>query len=209
MIIFDFDGTLANTHHLILKHYNAFAERNPWFNLAVADHEFQQNARGMTMLQARKELQIPYYKLMLIVPMIRRALFNDYRPEMLFDGVATILEDFYQSGIDLAILSSNKRKAMQKVLDIHFNKMQFVIDNCFFRKGRVLKKIAKLHPGESHTYISDAAADVVAAREAGLNTVAVSWGLHDEDFLKASNPDYLVHTRAELRDVLNYLHPAK
>lgn len=207
MIIFDFDGTLANTHHLILKHYNAFAERNPWFNLSAADYQFQQNARGMTMLQARRELQIPYYKLMLIVPMIRRSLFNDYRPEMLFDGITAIIDDFQRAGVDMAILSSNKRKAMQRVLGEHFDKLQFVVDNCFFRKGKVLKKIAKTYPAEHHTYISDAAADVIAARKAGLNTVAVSWGLHEEDFLKASNPDYLVHTRAELHDVLNQLHP--
>lgn len=208
MIIFDFDGTLANTHHLILKHYNAFVQRNPWFNLSAADGQFQEAVRSMSMFQARKQLHIPLYKLMLIMPFIRRSLYGDYEPAMLFDGVAHMLEGFNRAGIELAVLSSNNRSAIHRVLGTHIDKLQFMIGNCLFRKGKILKKIAKNRPYETHTYISDTMSDVLAANAAGLNTVAVTWGLHNADFLREAKPDYIVNTRRELHTVLQNLHPA-
>jgi phosphoglycolate phosphatase len=210
MIIFDFDGTLADTHQLILKHYNAFVERHAWIKLTIADQQFQHSVRNMSMMQARKKLQVPLYKLLLIMPFIRRSLFGDYKTAMLFPGMEQVLEDFDALGISMGVLSSNNKKAIYKVLDQHINKMQFVMDKCIFSKGKKLNKIVKSSDAsEVHTYVSDAASDIVAANQASMNTVAVSWGLHQASFLEAAKPDFIAHTPAELFEYLKNLHVPK
>lgn len=209
MIIFDFDGTLANTHHLILKHYNAFVARHPWFNLMAADHDFQQGVRSMTMRQARKQLQIPIYKLMLILPLIKRSLLGSYSQDLFVDGMAGVLDYFHDQGQSLAILTSNHRESVERVLESHYQKFQIMIDNCVFCKGRMLKRLVKANPNEVHTYVSDAAADIVAANKAGINTVAVTWGLHNAELLESKKPTFLARSPMQLLDCLARLYPQR
>lgn len=49
-------------------------------------------------------------------------------------------------------------------------------------------------------YVTDTTGDIKEAKAAGVHTVAVTWGYHDEDRLKAAQPDAVVHTPQELAD---------
>ncbi len=59
--------------------------------------------------------------------------------------------------------------------------------------------------GEDHEdafMIGDTEMDILAARNAGIKSIAVTWGNRDEDFLRKYNPDYLVKSPAELLKLL-------
>ena len=54
-----------------------------------------------------------------------------------------------------------------------------------------------LTPGEC-LYVGDSPFDLQAGHAAGCKTVAVTWGIFTEEELVAENPDYLCHTFSEL-----------
>ena len=47
-------------------------------------------------------------------------------------------------------------------------------------------------------YIGDTLGDVMEGREAGVKTISVTWGWHDEDRLKKGKPDYIIRNPEEL-----------
>jgi phosphoglycolate phosphatase len=47
-------------------------------------------------------------------------------------------------------------------------------------------------------YIGDTTGDILEAREAGVQTVAVTWGWHSREKLVAVHPDFLVDRPEEL-----------
>lgn len=57
-----------------------------------------------------------------------------------------------------------------------------------------------LAPGEC-LYVGDSPFDLQAGRAAGCETVAVTWGMFSEDELAAEHPDYLCRTFTELLEI--------
>jgi phosphoglycolate phosphatase len=65
-------------------------------------------------------------------------------------------------------------------------------------------KVAKIRvaalacPGANIYYVGDTCGDMLEGREAGACTIAAAWGWHDAVRLRATQPDHLLHTPAEL-----------
>lgn len=57
-------------------------------------------------------------------------------------------------------------------------------------------------PGTPGAFVGDSAADVYAGRAAGLTTIAVTWGVPEHDQLHAAGPDIVVDTPEGLLDAL-------
>jgi len=55
---------------------------------------------------------------------------------------------------------------------------------------------------EETVFIGDSNHEVETGKEAGVGTIAVTWGFCPEDRLKSLNPDYLVHNAEELGKIL-------
>lgn len=103
----------------------------------------------------------------------------------------------------LVVVSSNSAQAIARIFSRH------AYNGCFqavlgseaaFSK---LEKIARArrHFGASLDetyYIGDTVGDIREGKEAGVRTVAVTWGWHDRRRLAAALPDFLVDTPQEL-----------
>ena len=85
--------------------------------------------------------------------------------------------------------------------------LEDVFDNVVARsliKGVSLKEMAlkfNLNP-EDTCFIGDSNHEIIAGRENGIKTIAVTWGFNTEEYLKSKNPDYLVHNIKELEEIL-------
>ncbi|MGH2995429.1 MAG: HAD family hydrolase, partial [Gaiellaceae bacterium] len=68
----------------------------------------------------------------------------------------------------------------------------------------VLAALEQLHASpEQAAFVGDSPFDVSAGKAAGVFTIAVLWGkLHPEERLLAAGADTIVHSPAELLDVL-------
>ena len=55
---------------------------------------------------------------------------------------------------------------------------------------------------EAAAYVGDSPTDMQAAHAAGVDAIAVTWGVFDTPALEAEKPDVLVHTIPQLLEVL-------
>ena len=101
-----------------------------------------------------------------------------------YDGIIDMLKELKQSGIKLAVLSNKAQNAVTKLCDIYFDNL---LDITFGAREGIAKKpapdallecaaIADIAL-EDIAYIGDSDVDVLTARNAGVDCIAVSWGL--------------------------------
>jgi len=103
----------------------------------------------------------------------------------------------------LAVLSSNAARTIERAL------ARFGWDGCFDRVfgseagfsktekfGRALE-LYGVKPAEVF-YVCDTVGDIREARDAGIRTVAVTWGWHSRERLAAAHPDRLIDVPEKL-----------
>ncbi len=54
-------------------------------------------------------------------------------------------------------------------------------------------------------FITDTSTDILEANYAGVKSVGVTWGLHDQELLATTNPHKIVNDAAELEDAIREL----
>lgn len=59
-----------------------------------------------------------------------------------------------------------------------------------------------IHPATT-MYVGDTSVDIKTAKNAGMISVAVTWGYRTKEQLLAENPDYIIDSPMELLDLLN------
>jgi phosphoglycolate phosphatase len=129
----------------------------------------------------------------------------DYDEVRAFEGLKPVLEALRQRHI-LLVVSSNSSGIIEKIL------LRDGLDRYFediLGLEFKLSKIDKIRDALAHFqarrqdtyYIGDTAGDIREARQAGVRTVAVTWGWHSHDKLALTEPDYLVDTPEALLQI--------
>lgn len=124
-----------------------------------------------------------------------------------YPGIVELLEALRAQGHPLAVATTKTtwmaRTVMGRLgIEAHVDHVQGTDD--FPHKPApdvITHALARLdRPGA--WMIGDAVTDIAAGRAAGLRTCAVTWGVHDEDQLRAAAPDEVVTTVEELQVLL-------
>jgi phosphoglycolate phosphatase len=205
-LLFDFDGTIADSMHLGQKIANLIA---PEFgHIAFSEEDFKR-FRSLPMHKVIKELRIPFYK---IPRVISRALieYRHFLPELEpCEGIVGMLKTLFDMRIPVALLSSNTGENVQMFLSRH------KIDNFMWVEGTsgILKKANRIKlqlkkhqlDAKNVIYIGDETRDIDAAHKCGLKVIAVTWGFHTADLLCSHNPDYLVEKPEEIVQIVKQL----
>lgn len=202
-IIFDFDGTLADSKVVFRDAWNEFA---PQFRYKKVDLPDIQATNHMTLNERAKHFQFPMHKLPIILPKIYR-YFHDHIEEIaLFDGMKAVIEHLVASGYDVYVLSSNKKENIEQVLVRHDVTVREVLtSNKLFGKDRVLKRLMreqKLVP-EQILYIGDELRDLEACRKVGIDFAWVSWGLDGEAMIDPLKPTYKFSTPQQIMNTID------
>jgi len=189
-IIFDFDGTLADTLPVTLSCVNKLAGE-----YGYKEVEPKEEMRNKSMRQLIKEelglslFQIPGY-LKKLKPLINQ----EKEKAALFDGIIGILKPLSKK-YTLFILTSNTPEIVNYVLGKNRGLIDFVFTNSsLFGKHKFLKKILQ-EKGLSRDevlYIGDEIRDIKACKKTGIKIVAVTWGYDSKRILVKEKPDFLV-----------------
>lgn len=199
-IIFDFDGTIADTLGMAIKIFNRIAPEYDCKPINGEDWELIRTKRPQDLL---KVYGVTHFKLVLILLRVRKEM-SKLIPEIVpVKNITDALRVIRDSGLRLGILTSNSRFNVSAFLKN--NDLSEVVDFIYsgkslFGKDKVLMRLFDHEKisAENVIYIGDEARDIEASKKVGIPVIAVSWGLNKKDFLASLHPDEIADTPEDL-----------
>ncbi|GET45942.1 HAD family hydrolase [Capnocytophaga felis] len=210
-IIFDFDGTLADSQRCgVMATQKAFEEKgfsvpsestiNYYMGIPI-EKSFQEMADSTLSDAELQSLIITF-----------RKYYKEYEESHLvaFPDIVSLLSELQVRSKNCFVLSSKKTNVLQRnliLLNLHL----------FFREIIGSDKVSnyKPHPEgieyilntykiekESTLMVGDAIFDLQMGRSARVSTCAVTWGSHSEAILMKENPDFIIHSPLELLKIV-------
>lgn len=190
LVIFDFDGTLADSFPWFVGVINDVARRWRFRTIAAGEETL---LRYMRASEIFRYLRVPAWKVPMIAADMRRRMSREIDRIALFEGVGEELQRLHDAGLGLGIASSNAEGNVRRVLGpalwslIRQRECGVGVHAKHARLKRLLRR-AGVGP-EQAIYIGDEIRDIDAARRAGLAVGAVAWGYNDAFVLRRCRPD--------------------
>ena len=202
-VIFDFDGTLADTARQIMDVYNIIAEKYGYEKHDMDDFHL---LKQMNLSTAMQLVDIPIKKMPSLIKEGQK-IFKNYVHEVdsFTDNLADILRKIKELCGTVGIISSNTKKNIRIFLEQRgIDCMDFVISSPLFTKETKIKTIMSKYRffASDVLYVGDETRDVDSARKAGVRSVAVTWGWTGKELLKKHSPDYIIDSFDELLPVI-------
>jgi len=202
-IVFDFDGTIADTMSVVIIIANKFADHYGYRKIPLSDLPKLREKRPSEVL---KHLGISIFKLPILVRKIRFEMNKEIVHLKTVVDIRETLEKLKKSGCILGILTTNSRENVMEFLKNNdLQLFDFVYSGrAVYGKSRLLKKLMneKTIPHEDPIYVGDEVRDVEAAKKAGIRVISVSWGYNTKNALEKASPDYIVEKPEDLQTII-------
>jgi phosphoglycolate phosphatase len=206
LVIFDFDGTVADSFAESLLAYNRVAPRLRLRRVAEAEiAELRRVGAGQLMAA----LGIPMWKLPRLMIAVRADLMDHFHAVTPVPGIGEALREVARAGHHLAIVTSNSLANVRGFLARHDLDLfpTIVAGASIFGKSTRLRRLLKAAhmDGSESVYIGDTSPDIRAAREAGTAAIAVAWGFSAREPLAAETPDAVIEATSDLAPAIQRL----
>ena len=202
LAIFDSDGTLADTLPWVRSIFNELAEEHGFRRVEPGEYERFRDLHGAALL---RELGLPLWKLPRVVSSMRRRMSEHAGTLSLFPGSSDVLIRLAAAGVQLAVVSSNSRENVGRVLGDDARLIaHFACGASMLGKAARLRQVIRqsaVQPSQA-IYIGDEIRDAEAAGKAGIAFGAVTWGQHRPETLGRHNPAELFTRVQEIADKL-------
>lgn len=193
LIIFDFDGTLADSAEWFFDALEDAAEAFGFLKVTPAAVE-QLHAFGMKeMLRA---IEVPLDRLSAIEEHMRQRGSENIAALRLFEGVPEVLTALRLRGAKLAVVSSNSESVVRAVLG---PTLAGYMDGfgcsapAFGKEAKLLETITRSGVEVSRAiYVGDEVRDIEAAQTVGMASAAVAWGFMAPSALERLKPSMII-----------------
>lgn len=205
-VLFDLDGTLVDTIPLILASFEHTlqsvlgsgrpeSEVRPWIGRLLGEvfaAEYPDRASEL------EETYIRWNRAN-AAAMIRR-----------YPGVDDLLTDLLSAHLRMGVVTSKRRETAAEAMELtgltgRIEVLAASEDTTAHKPepAPLLHGAARLSVAPPRcVYVGDAVVDVIAAQAAGMDSIAVTWGAGERASLERAEPDHLVDTPYDLRDLL-------
>lgn len=209
-ILFDFDGTLADTAPGILATEVATFTK---MGLPVPSEEAMRSGIGLPLGESlRKAGNLPD-ELIDEAVTTYRALFPIYEVGnvSVFPGVQQTLDELQARGIRMAIATSRGSNSLGVFLE-RFDMAKFFEDKVTATDKLpakpapdiVLTLLARMGISKEETLVvGDTTFDIGMGASAGCRTCAVTWGNHSAEMLQTASPTYMIDEISKILDLVS------
>ncbi|BAZ05583.1 HAD-IA family hydrolase [Calothrix sp. NIES-3974] len=204
VIIFDFDGTIADTLDAMVAVVNRLAVEFGYAQISPEELSILQklSARDVIRYSGISVLKIPF-----LVKKVKSELktkIPDLKP---IPGMQEALYELKNQGFRLGIITSNSQENVLEFLKI--NQLDHLFEFIYsgvtiFGKTTIINNVLRqkqIKP-ENVIYVGDETRDIEASKKANIKIIAVTWGFNSPEVLAQQKPDYLIHHPQELIDVI-------
>jgi phosphoglycolate phosphatase len=204
VIIFDFDGTIADTVEALVSIANRLAIEFDYIQITPNELTLLRNltSREIIRYSGVSVLKIPF-----LFKKVKSELKNKITELEPISGVKEALIELNQQGYTLGVITSNSQENVTEFL--RFHNLNYLFEFLYsgvtiFGKTTIINNVLRqkqLKP-ETVIYVGDETRDIEAAKKANIKVIAVSWGFNSPEALAKQNPDFLIHHPSELLDVV-------
>lgn len=186
LVVFDFDGTLADSFPWFFHTFNGLADKYRFRRIEA--HELDR-LRGLGGRELIAHLQLPLWKVPLLTVDMRQRMTEQAPAIPLFDGVERMLESLHAHGIEIAVLSSNSKENVRRILGqrnaglVRYFECGAAVFGKAARFRRLLRR-TRVDP-QQVLCVGDEIRDAQAAAAAGLPFAGVAWGYTRPEVLAA------------------------
>ena len=204
-VVFDFDGTIADTLGETRRIYNILA---PDYGLReVSEHELD-HLRHLSLKELVKHLKIPKWRVPALIARGTGLMRGNIDNLQLIPGVGEVLTELRRHVKSFGILTSNATPNVDIFLRNHGLRSEFDFISSTSKltgKAKHLRAIRKTFSlqGPEMLYVGDELRDVKASQKAGIPVAAVTWGFNSRESLAAEKPDHLFDSPAEFLELIN------
>jgi phosphoglycolate phosphatase len=203
VIVFDFDGTLADSIDVLLNITNRLSAE---FGFKPATKEELAQLSNLTSWQILKYSGISIFKFPMLIAKLKAELRSEIPSIKLFAGIKEVLLELKNLGFQLGIITSNSRENVLASLENNGlqNTFNFIYSGTTFGKHKVINRWmrrANIAP-EEVVYVGDEIRDIEAARRTGIKIIAVSWGFNSQEALAAHHPDFSIDRPQQLIEIM-------
>lgn len=204
-VLFDLDGTLADTTELILTCFRHTMERHR--GEPLADELWLSTMGKPLRVQMERFASSPEEHEAMVRTYVAHQ--DGIHDDMVhpFPGVADLLGALEGRGVPLAVVTSKGREMAIRTL-----RCSGLLDFFSHLVGGDEVSNGKPHPESVHkalgalglaggsgvVFVGDSPWDVLAGKAAGVRTAAALWGPFDRSVLEDAGPDYFVEAPADL-----------
>ncbi|NWD04984.1 HAD-IA family hydrolase [Pseudomonas gingeri] len=210
LLIFDWDGTLADSIGRIVQAMGEAAERAGW---PKRDDPAVKGIIGLGLPEAIRTLYPSISDEELVI--FRQHYADSYIaleavPSPLFPGVVESMDAFRAAGYQLAVATGKARRGLDRVLKAHgwldYFDITRAADETASKPHPLMLEEILAHcgvPASRALMVGDSAFDLQMARNAGMDSVAVGYGALSLDELRVFEPRLAIDGFPELHAWLN------
>ena len=209
LIIFDWDGTLVDSQAQIIS---CIREAFVKVDLSPPDPAAVRHIIGLSLEAAACRLapQADRSTIEALADTYRElALANSNHSTQLFEGVESGLRLLRQQGFYLAVATGKGRRGLDAALDGTELADIFDITRC------ADETCSKPHPmmldeiltdlnlkADKAVMVGDTSYDIEMANNIGMDSIAVTYGMHEEIHLRPLRPKYLINNFSEIQSLI-------
>ncbi len=206
LILWDFDGTLADTLPLALAAYNRLALEQG-FRTATDPGQ----ARRMTIREFLSEHGIPAWRVPGLFSRFLSEMSGSIRSAVLFEGITDVLEALRQDQRRHIVISSNStdniRECLQRQSADSLFESVLGTSRLFGKERQIRRAIRDFNvAADECLYIGDEVRDIEAARAAGVPVGCVALGLNAAETLQQHDPAFLAESPEQLPALVRALN---
>lgn len=199
LVIFDFDGTLADSADWFISMTNEVARR---FRFRQISEDEITMLRGRSSREVVAYMRVPAWKMPFIARHTRRLVSENTSKIPLFPASPALIRRLHEGGVVLALVSSNSETNVRRILGPELSDCisHYACGASMFGKTPKFRKVIR-RAGARHGQvlsIGDETRDIEAASRAGIDSGAVTWGYARPEILEAHRPTFLFNTMDEI-----------
>ena len=197
-IFFDLDGTIVNSQYRL---YNLFIELCPECKMSYND--YWKIKRGKI---TQKDLLKKYFNYSVVQCEIFHKIWmkrieeeERLREDFLVTGIYKVLENLSEKYSLYVVTNRQSEERTHKELEA-LNIKHLFLDVMVTEQKKTKSQLIKerVDYSKQDFIIGDTGEDIKTAHDLGINSVAVTWGIMDEEILKQYKPDIIMREVSEI-----------
>jgi len=206
LIIFDYDGVLANTLDDLLRFGQEACDQLGVKH--VVTKEDLNNLEIMSFAAYGQACEVPDHLVDEFVKICLNFFEKKKSPPAIFEGLSQIIR-YLSASHKIAVVTTNSSQNVNTFLIKHgldsLIHAVYGIDTPGTKAQKISiarNRLLENKMQESVYMVGDSLSDVLAAKEASVMSVVVTWGHQNLEILLRGNPDYVVSSPQQLIEII-------